>query len=81
MTDQVTSTVATLSVTAAIASSGITLLVRYLRVSRSWYTSLPPSVVGRASRGRSRVSLAAPCGTHGIRAWLPGWSGRLGACP
>ncbi|GJM19818.1 MAG: hypothetical protein DHS20C14_20310 [Phycisphaeraceae bacterium] len=38
MIDQVTSTVATDSMTATIASNGMILLVRYLRVSSAWYT-------------------------------------------
>jgi len=38
MTDQTMSSMATHNVTATAASSGMTLLVRYRRVRRAWYT-------------------------------------------
>ncbi len=60
MTDQVMRMVATDSMTAAIASRGMTLLVRYLRVSRAWYTGRmvgrPGRVISEAARWTTEVT-------------------------
>src|SRR6267142_286652 len=54
MMDQTMSSIATQSVTATAAKRGMTLLVRYRRVRRDWYTG---GTVGKGGGGKSGAAM------------------------